>query len=133
MAAVSNVRSVKVKCKNCGSEAYAEEFKLDGLKGGMVCPNCANRRSAPSVPVKKTEEKVKIVERPRGWDEVDDYLERAYVQKTKSVGSGPQIVGTDPEGKFAQVVCRKCNYKFRYNLIKKWPPSCPACGRGLNG
>lgn len=38
---------VKVKCRKCGRDAVASEFKMDIDAKMMVCPNCIREKSSP--------------------------------------------------------------------------------------
>ena len=122
--ALTKIKDVKVRCRNCGGEAYSDEFKLDNIKGVMVCPNCSNK---PSVQlIDKEVEENGVDDKPAGWDEVDDYLEKAYRDKKNKQ---PEVIKAEDGSVYVQCVCKKCQYGFRYNTLKKWPHSCPSCGR----
>jgi len=125
--ALTKIKDVKVRCRNCDGEAYSDEFKLDNLKGVMVCPNCSTRPS-PKIIEKEVEENG-VDDKPAGWDEVDEYLEKAYREKQNKQ---PDVLKSEDGSDYVQCVCRKCQYGFRYNTVKKWPHSCPSCGREVN-
>jgi predicted Zn-ribbon and HTH transcriptional regulator len=125
--ALTKVNPVKVRCRNCGNEAFADDFKLDNIKGTMVCPGCSTRPNLQMID--KEVEENSIDDKPVGWDEVDDYLEKAYREKKSKE---PGVLKSESEDGYVHCVCKKCQYGFRYNTIKKWPHSCPSCGREVN-
>jgi len=124
MMALVKVKPVKVSCRNCGSEAFADDFKLDAIKGMMVCPECNKKPSVKMI--QETVEENGVDEKPLGWDEVDDYLEKAYKKKESPVKTCASEDG------YINYVCKKCEYKFRHNTLKNWPNFCPSCGREVN-
>ncbi|MBT3691265.1 hypothetical protein HOG16_03425 [Candidatus Woesearchaeota archaeon] len=122
--ALLKTKQVRVICRNCHGEAYADDFKLDNIKGMMVCPNC---EKTPSIQkVKETVEENGVDKKPVGWDETDEYLRVNYKEKSK-----PEVTFDKVEGSKYHIicVCKKCEYKFKYNTIKQWPRVCPACSK----
>jgi len=110
--------SVKAKCRVCGTMAPADSFKLHYKHKMMVCVQCFKGKPAPIVP--KVENKPA---RPPGWDEVDEYLDRAQKQsKQKEDSRFSKIPGTDQ----VHYACT-CSYKFRYDPFRKQPRTCPYC------
>ena len=112
---------VKVKCKNCGSLANADDFKLDTINARMVCPNCTSKSN-------KKEDVIEVPKKPAGWDQEDEYIERAYKFKKNGTPKFEKIEGSNV---YIMYLCEKCQYKFRYNTLKHWPNSCPRCGKDL--
>ena len=109
--------------------AYADDFKLDNIKGSMVCPNCDKKPSIQKI--KETVEENGVDKKPIGWDETDAYLEMAY--KKKEVEKKEPVKFDKVEGSKYHViyVCKNCEYKFRYNTLKHWPGVCPACSKEI--
>ena len=95
----------------------------------MVCPNC---NSKPSI-IKKEIEKKDVPEKPSGWDETDEYIERRYKEKQKQKRGEPLPNFEKIEGSrfFIKYTCRKCGYKFKYNTLKHWPRVCPSCAKEI--
>jgi Zn finger protein HypA/HybF involved in hydrogenase expression len=122
--ALLKVKPVKVICRNCKGEAFADDFKLNNLKGIMVCPNCDKKPSLGLINETVSENGVSA--KPAGWDEVDDYLEKVVKVKEESFVRG------ESSGEHVFYVCKKCEYNFRYNTIKKYPQVCPSCGRNVD-
>ena len=117
------IRAVKMNCRNCGSEALSDEFKLDTIKGVMICPNCEKRVQKDMI--QKDIEAKPIEKRPAGWDELDEYLEKNYKQKNEK---SEELSLKNP---YKNLTCDKCEYKFRYNTIKQWPKVCPSCSKKI--
>ena len=112
------IKAVMVDCGNCGGQALSDEFKLDTLKGVMICPHCEKEK------IKEDIEKNNVEKKPAGWDDIDDYLEKSYKSKTEK-----KEVSLDKP--FLNLTCDKCEYKFRYNAIKQWPNVCPSCSKKI--
>ena len=112
---------IKAKCKKCGSEVPVEEFVLDHAYKMMVCRNCSNQRQKKesSFTVKESR---RNKPKPAGWDQEDEYLERAY--KAKQTGS---VGVTKIDNERVKYTCPKCKFSFAYNTVTKRPPRCPFC------
>jgi Zn finger protein HypA/HybF involved in hydrogenase expression len=124
--ALLKTKPVKVICRNCESESYADDFKLDNIKGIMVCPGCEKKPSVEKI--KETVEENGVDKKPVGWDEVDDYLESAF--KNRKVEKKPMEFEKVEGSKYhVNYVCKNCEYKFKYNTLKHWPRVCPACSK----
>ena len=130
--------SVKVKCKNCGRMANSAEFTLDPYFRTMVCQNCIKDRRAKDNPISKVLQK-KPAEaeredssetrksRPAGWDNDDDYLEKA-VQKKRS-----QTVQTERiDDENVRYKCPRCSYQFKLNTVTRRPSRCPYCSSEIS-
>ncbi|MBS3116989.1 hypothetical protein J4421_05325 [Candidatus Woesearchaeota archaeon] len=115
--------SVQAQCRVCGSSAPAEQFKLHHDYKQVVCQNCYSGKTK----AKKAEEAVakkEEIPRPPGWDEVDDYLEKAARQRQKE----PQSQFSKIEGTHhLHCKCSVCKYSFRYNPLTSMPRTCPYC------
>ena len=121
---------VKAKCKNCGNEAIADQFKLHNALRMMVCPSCYSGKGlkAKEVTENRVESKPQGPPKPAGWDKEDDYLERMVaIKKAKNQSYFSRIAGTD----LVKCLCSSCKYNFRYNPIKKMPPACPYCNADI--
>ncbi len=126
--ALLKVKQVKVRCRNCDSEAYADDFKLDNIKGTMVCPGCEKKPSVEKI--KKAVEENGVDKKPVGWDEIDDYLEVAC--REKKVEKKPvEFEKIDGSKYHVNYLCKNCEYKFKYNMLKHWPRVCPACSKNI--
>lgn len=113
---------VKSKCKNCGKESPADQFKLHYQLRMMVCPTCYSGRTQ-----KEEQKKTATPPKPAGWDAEDEYLEkmaRLKRQENQSKAAEP-IPGTD----YVKVTCLGCKYSFKFNFVKKAPLNCPYCSQ----
>lgn len=127
----SKGRGVEVVCKQCGKNAKADEFVLDPYFKKMVCPSCVKDRMSKSRMLAKgkeqaLEQETKTANRPAGWDEDDELLERAHKQ-SKPASVQVERVGADK----VKLRCQKCNYAFVYNTALRTPKSCPYCNAAL--
>jgi Zn finger protein HypA/HybF involved in hydrogenase expression len=119
---------VKARCKRCGNEAPATDFRMHYDYKMMVCPTCfkGGAKVIPKVENKvlpKKEEEPQIPKAP-GWDKDDEYLERAVkFKKEKEGGIFKQIPGTSQ----LMCTCPACKYSFRYDPVRKIPHGCPYC------
>lgn len=112
------MHAVKAKCKSCGKEAPADQFKLNYHLRYMVCPDCFRSKLE-----KKMEPKSEPV-RPPGWDKEDEYLEKANrMRKQEQQSVFSRISGSDQ----LKCTCTQCRFTFRYNPIKNNPATCPYC------
>ncbi|MEM4271901.1 MAG: hypothetical protein QXD13_02350 [Candidatus Pacearchaeota archaeon] len=117
--------AIKVKCKNCGRMANAEEFVLDNSFKMMVCPACIKDKN--KISVQKEEPKPEIsVQKPAGWDKEDEYLERAFKAKVKQAAVVEKI-----DSEYVKYTCPHCKYSFKYSVIRKKPGVCPYCSEGI--
>lgn len=136
----NNSNKIKAICKKCGRAAPAEDFILDQVYRLMVCPTCVRERKDKEITAKKIQEKaialqeelkIKQAEqknRPPGWDEEDEYLERAYQQKQRqSMVNKYERINADR----INYICGKCRYKFAYSTLSKFPKTCPYCGTAV--
>lgn len=129
---------VKARCKNCGNEALADQFKLHHGFKMMVCPGCYSGKTKSVVEAEKETGVAgggggrgvgnKPVEastpKPAGWDKEDEYLERASrLRKQETQATFSKIEGTE----FVKYVCQHCQYNFRYSPSKRIPATCPYC------
>jgi len=114
-------QDVKAVCKKCGKMAPASSFVLSSTLRMMVCPNCA-KIGKESIE-KQQQKEMEASKKPAGWDSEDDYLERAFKEKSKDAAYVEKIDDTK-----VRYTCPKCRYKFVYDTIRKYPASCGYCG-----
>jgi DNA-directed RNA polymerase subunit RPC12/RpoP len=128
-------KEVTAVCKRCGRPSAAEKFVLDPIYKMVVCPSCIAERKSKinmgkkeNAPGSATSEqaapKPAAPPKPKGWDNEDEYLNRAYQDKK---GNAP-IVEKMSDGR-VKYQCKKCTYKFAYDQDKKQPANCPYCGQ----
>jgi len=113
---------VKAKCPKCDKDADANSFQLDYKFGKMVCQNCFNNRNKP---VKSVIEKSKP-NKPAGWDKEDELLEQITREKRSQLQG---IVEKVPGENFVMINCPNCNYKFKFDLVRRKPGYCPYCSQ----
>ncbi len=117
--------SVKAQCRVCGQLAPAEEFKLHYKFKQAVCARCYSGRTEQE----KLKEELKKKEKeeapkPKGWDEVDEYLSRTVKQKQEEQQiQFSKVPGTDQ----IKCFCFNCKYSFKYDPVRKIPVNCPYC------
>ncbi|MBW3003547.1 hypothetical protein KY328_05030 [Candidatus Woesearchaeota archaeon] len=125
--------SIHVKCRRCGKTAPASEFVLDHVYRLMVCPHCVKERKnseAKKTKIVEPENKISVFRnRPPGWDEDDEYLERAQREKQIALSSVRRELQV--HGDKVNYKCFKCKYVFVYNKAKHYPNVCPNCGSGI--
>ena len=121
---------IKAVCKHCGKSGPVSGFVLDPDFKMMICSNCAKEKKV----VKKTPAKNSVIKpvqsKPAGWDNEDDYLERARKEKMRQAAAMPQYKPID--GVKVRVTCSKCKFKFNYNKEKRYPNICPNCGTKID-
>ena len=139
-------KEVTAVCKRCGRPSAAEKFVLDPIYKMVVCPACiAERKSKINMGKKPGENanatgaasatgaeqaaapKPAAPAKPKGWDNEDEYLNRAYNEKR---GNAP-VIEKMSDGR-TKYQCKKCTYKFPYDTDKKTPANCPYCGTPVN-
>jgi len=124
---------IKVKCKRCGKEWDAQKLVLDPVYKMMVCPSCVQERIQPDLKPKEVKkefvEEIKSNKKPAGWDEDDELLEKLNKQKeiVEKEKEKPKIIYEKISDDNLRVQCPNCNYKFKYDLVKNSPKSCPYC------
>lgn len=120
------ISAVKAVCKNCGQSAPADSFKLHHQFKMVVCPACYSGRTAELR--KKEEEKEEKRElppkKPAGWDEIDDYLERATARRREENQAQFSKI---PGSELVKCRCAHCQYDFKYDPFRKLPSTCPYC------
>ena len=129
------MEEIKVKCKRCNKEWDAEKLVLDPVYKMMVCPQCVQERIQPSKKPKEMEPQdlePKITpekKKPAGWDEDDELLEKLNKQKEiiQKDQQKPKVNYERIDADNLRVQCPKCSYKFKYDLNKNSPKSCPYC------
>ena len=90
----------------------------------MVCPNCYSGRTEKL----KAKEEKKVDVKPPGWDQEDEYLEKAAKLKQQQVKAQfKKIPGTDQ----IQCTCSACKYSFKYDPFRKRPRNCPYCSEDI--
>lgn len=127
---------VQIVCKNCGRYCEASSFVVDPFFGKLVCAQCSKerkqgKRGTSGGPVvvtpgqKKEEQKVEVQkqqkDKPAGWDQEDEFLERA----SKTADPTPVYHMIDNE--HIMYKCTACGYKFKYSVTRKQPGVCPYC------
>ena len=115
-------QEVRAKCKKCGKDAPASEFKMHYEYRMMVCPTCFKGQPKPVVPNAPKEEPV--APKAPGWDKEDEYLEKVTKKKQEQQTSTFQSIPGSP---YVQCKCIHCKYTFKYDGIRKTPSSCPYC------
>lgn len=63
--------------------------------------------------------------RPAGWDETDELIEKAAA--SKMVARSSTGTATLEDGRIMHA-CRKCKYQFKYDPEDNRPNKCPYCG-----
>ena len=117
-------QGVKAKCKNCGNDALADQFRLHYQLKMMVCPNCFTGKSQKKEEGVRNEAKKEEKLRPPGWDADDEYLEKASrMRQNENQAQFTKIAGTDQ----VKCTCAHCKYNFKYDPYKKMPVKCPYC------
>ncbi len=147
---------VKAKCKNCGQEALADQFKLHHVFKMMVCPGCYAGKTKSAAEAGRgtgTERE----EGAAGWPrrEVPGGAGRIGnkpgIENKPGEFSVPRPAGWDKEDEylerasrlrkqetqatfariegteFVKYVCQHCKYNFRYSPSKRIPATCPYC------
>ncbi len=130
----NNNNVIKVNCKRCGRPAVSTEFVLDPIYGMLVCPTCIKERKSGVAKAEIQQNKNKQQEqanvqaaaknKPAGWDKEDDFLERSYKNKQDSTKAATVEKIDDQRVKYR---CTKCQFKFTYDFIRKYPGTCPYC------
>jgi predicted Zn-ribbon and HTH transcriptional regulator len=116
---------VKAKCKKCGNESPADQFKLHYAMRLMVCPTCFSGKTDQ---LKQKQEAIKNVQnKPPGWDAEDIYLEKFHNMKQKDKPQFEKIHGT----KQMKCTCHKCKFEFKYDPFVKRPRNCPYCNEDV--
>ena len=115
---------IKARCRKCGNDAPATDFRMHYDYKMMVCPNCF--KGAKVVP--KVENKVvakeELPQKAPGWDKDDEYLERAVKFKREKEGG---VFKKIPGSNQVMCTCPSCKYAFRYDPVRKIPYACPYC------
>lgn len=111
-----STNTLKVRCKACGRMDSPDNFKLDYRFNTVVCSSCIKDKDREK---EKKEQPMRVEPvKPAGWDNEDLYLEKAYKEK-KDTFSGLSGI--------TLVKCRKCSFKFNYNIDTNSPKACPYC------
>jgi Zn finger protein HypA/HybF involved in hydrogenase expression len=115
---------IKAKCRHCGKESSASNFKLHFEYKMMVCPDCFRNYKDPTK-VEVTEAKPKAEPpKPPGWDAEDVYLEQAMQQK---IAQTAVCFRTVEGAEYLQCTCTECKYVFKYYRGSRGPSNCPYC------
>lgn len=121
-------KDVIVRCKKCGGNAPAKDFRIDDETGVMVCPNCFNSFSIKkdSKP-KKIEKFQEVKEKPKTIViHSEEEVSRSFLKEKKE--KKPEVRKKDHRVRY---VCDKCGYSFKYDPVKDWPRRCPSCARKI--
>ncbi|MFH1276042.1 MAG: hypothetical protein ABIH82_02945 [Candidatus Woesearchaeota archaeon] len=113
---------IKAQCRVCNRYVPAGDFKLSFQYKTMVCPVCFSGKTAANQH-KVEQKKVEEVRKPAGWDEVDEYLNKANRLKYQEKSVFDKINGS----LLLKYNCPNCKYVCKYDPIKKIPSSCPYC------
>lgn len=115
------------KCRRCGGESSGDQMVLDPVYKMVVCPLCVKERKLKEQQKKNPELEIEEEKKkPAGWDKEDEYLERAYRSKVKSVVKVQKI-----DEDTVKYPCSKCGYNFKYSLSRQKPSNCPYCGESV--
>ncbi len=125
---------VKVKCRNCGRSADSSEFVLDGILKMVVCPTCVKERKAKDIASRIREKGGAEAQKaqpegnplPPGWDQEDEYLERAAKARKKNTIRAQRV-----DEEHVRFNCPKCTYEIKYNTVKRTPARCPYCSTNI--
>jgi hypothetical protein len=126
---------VKATCKNCGKPSAVEDFVLDPNFKMMVCLSCSKGRRERAEMMKEVQKKREdnlaaqkeaVKDKPRGWDQEDEYLERMNKSKNKNV-----VDVTSIDDQRVKYKCPGGKYGFAYDQVRKHPPRCPFCGMDI--
>lgn len=134
-------KGIKIKCRQCNRMSPTEEFVLDPVYKMVVCKMCVKERQQRDAihkelqqeKDKKQQLKEAIAEtkpkdqKPAGWDEIDDRLEKLHKAKVAST-----VTVTKVDDDKVQYACPKCKYNFIYNMEKKTPRTCPYCSTPIS-
>lgn len=149
---------VQVACRKCGKKAPSSEFTIDMDLKMAICKTCANEkkiakstsgfnpsvRNLPHEIPKSTAPKAPVsnlpgarqsplglnVERPAGWDETDELLEKQAAAKASL--KSPDGNARMADGRVMHA-CSKCKYQFKYDPADDRPNKCPYCGTPTKG
>jgi Zn finger protein HypA/HybF involved in hydrogenase expression len=116
---------IKVKCRKCGKDAPADQFRLHYTYKMMVCPDCFSGKSN-----QKPKEEVKPAgpPKPAGWDSEDDYLNKlCKIKKETPTTTFKKIPGSDQ----VTCTCIHCRFSFKYDPFRKYPSKCPYCDNDI--
>jgi len=117
-------QGVRAKCKKCGNDAPASDFRMHYDYKMMVCPNCF-KGIPEKIKVQNTAKKEEPeVPKAPGWDKEDEYLIRAAKVKKDEQKSWFQPIQGSQQ---LQCRCAACKYKFKYDPVKNMPKACPYC------
>ncbi|MBU0535760.1 MAG: hypothetical protein KKE20_02255 [Nanoarchaeota archaeon] len=120
----------KAVCRRCNRRAKVSEFVLDHVYKMMVCDYCVKERKNHDMihsqlktqKDAKLKEKEAAKEKPAGWDQDDEYLEKMHKQKMKKMAIIENVTGDRTRYK-----CPKCSYSFTHGTYSKTPLRCPYC------
>lgn len=119
---------ISVLCGVCQRTAPADQFKLSYKYKKVVCPKCFRndeKQINKEMEVKKEPPKPP---KPLGWDNEDEYLERAARTRSKEdSGHFKRIPGSNQ----VQCTCKNCNFQFKYDPFRKMPRACPYCNSDI--
>jgi len=113
--------TIKAKCRKCGKEVPVDDFVLDNAYKMMVCKNCSKERYKREFAFANNNIK-KDKPKPAGWDQEDEYLERAYRAKKANAVSVTKI-----DDERVKYICPKCKFSLVYNIATKRPSRCSFC------
>lgn len=121
-------QGVRAKCRHCGNDAPASEFKMHYDYKMMVCPNCFRGEKEKPKVENKVATKEEAVPKSPGWDKEDEYLDRYQkMKKEKDLAAFKKIPGST----HLLYTCISCKYAFKYDPFKKMPYACPYCNSAI--
>lgn len=107
---------VKVKCRNCGREASADDFKVHHRLRMAVCPTCYYGKGSPVVTPQRSAGAV---------GEEEGKLRIAKLKENPVRPAYEDVVGSED----VRVKCPDCKYTFRHDPYRKFPAQCPYCNK----
>ncbi|MBI2147274.1 hypothetical protein HYU19_02225 [Candidatus Woesearchaeota archaeon] len=122
--------SIKIKCRNCGREAVADEFKLHHKLRMVVCPTCYYGRSTSGSPMTSSSS-VLSSSAPSSVKmsaAAQESMERLARLKQEPAGTSYKPVSNSDD---VQYKCPDCKYVFRHDPYRKYPSQCPYCSKAV--
>ncbi len=108
--------------------APADEFRVHYKFKQAVCARCYTGKTEQDKQKEELKKKKDEPVRPPGWDEVDDYLNKAARQRQEeNQVQFAKIPGTD----HVKCLCIQCKYSFKYDPYRKVPQACPYCNADI--
>lgn len=130
-----------VKCRICGQVIPLKDMVMRDGKAG--CPSCMSKSDVESAKesasIKPLPQQQRIIissskpqtmqgtsaassQRKTPWQHGFDSFKKIKEDAAKPM---PDFEEEEPET--LDYICPRCKYSFKYNLIKRYPSSCPNC------